>query len=737
MKIFFLVFALVIAHLISAAPPPAKPRQPKLDSVQSNVKPHKGKAGSNSGGNINKTNVILDKYQRINMNHLFKVKDFMSYDMNQNLLPRVVMLPISESFYETAITYCQEKKNLASSLSSAPGPAGATSSSFSSHFPYIHEHSHDILFYHWLMNHYEKTIVVKQIGKDNNSIALIPLSSSYRLPSSSSSSTVSSSAPSSSVQVPGFSDPQQESDLFFVPTAVKDYREQTISYWKSLDAEIERLSLFDYNSHLFDARKKKASNKQKTNKPKKPAVKKPTGVSDKPDSLSNGKNVEDIIPLPASTMEQQLEKEGTELEPEEEEETEEEANKDSLFHSLLSNGKNDNDTDNVEYESEMDKMKMKSQDKRQERRNLRETKGLKGKVIPLNIPESNKINGSDKELSSTALKSFLTSFVSTVSPHTAAASSTSSLSSASSSSLSPYLRSIDHLNTEDLQSRSISNSLNFNLEKTFLAASYLDQTKNLQYLYHFIRNIRDIHYLRVDNELTPNGRDIYIPYHISRMRYQILTNINASLSLYSKIQKKVFFNSLHHTINHYELYKKRKYFFMVACREPPGNGEGTRHYRTKVYESLKGLYPNTLVANTMTNYQFDYAMFNSDFCFILPGDTSSTSKLYKAIYANCIPVIFISFSSQLPFSSFLEWKKFSILINKDIIKNSKKFFSFIDWLDQLRNYHIEKLFLLKKNIFLISEFFDYDKYDYPSVYHLTLMELQLIVNKDSSLLSYV
>jgi hypothetical protein len=717
---FLLFFLFLFVCLINATSPSAKVRQSKPDAAQLGAKPHKAKPKDN------KPNASADKHQRINLNHLFKVKDFMSYESNGNLLPRVVMLPISESFYQTAIRYCQEKKNIASLPSVTTASVGVPSSSFSSRFPYIHEHSHDILFYHWLMNYYEKTIIVKQIGKENNSIALVPLSPSYYLPSTSAIPSTSTSP--LFTQVPDFSDPQQETDLFFVPTAVKDYREQTFSYWKSLDAEIERLSLFDYSSHLFDVRRKKEK-KLKPNKQKKPgsgaAPKKPSAVK----NIKNGATT--------TTTEQQLQMEGTELELEEEDQAEEEQDeiKDSLFYSIFANGKNANDTDNVEYESEMDKMKVNSPDKSYSRRRLRE----KGKQVALDIPETNKINGNDKELSSTALHSFLTSFVSTATPFTTGSSVSSSLSSTSVASVaaSPYLRSIDHLNTSELLSRSIGSSLNVNLEKIFLAASYLDQTKHLQYLYHFLRNVRDIHYLRVDNELTPNGRDLYIPYHISRMRYQILTNINASLSLYTKMQKKVFSNSLHHTINHYELYKKRKYFFMVACREPPGNGEGTRRYRSKVYESLKGVYPNTLVAKSMTNYQFDYAMFNSDFCFILPGDTSSTSKLYKAIYANCIPVIFVAFSSQLPFSHFIEWKKFAILINKDIIKNSKKFLEFIDWLETLRNNHIEKLYSLKKNVFLISEFFDYEKYDYPSVYHLTLMELQLAVNKDVSLLSYV
>jgi hypothetical protein len=527
-----------------------------------------------------------DKERQIksHQNSFFTTPEFTDETTNVKLLPKVLILPVNTTFYQAAIDYANSLKD---------------GKKFS--FP-LHEHSHDILFYTWLVNEYKKTYQLRLNAK----------ASSYDvLP------TVETSKSSKSSL-------DKETWLFFVPTSVKDYREQTLVYWKTLDIEIERIVLQQLNPKLFSS--------QIRNKPNQAPLKSIEKVFNA-SNANQGK--EDEV----------NDKSGTET---------------PLFRNV--EDKKDNDTE--EFESEMDRIRFGRRDSGSQRRR--------------HLLASNETNSS--------------------------------------------------------ASNNGNNNLDFILENSFLAASYLDQTKPLQYLNHFTRNVRDLRFLRVDNELTPNGRDVFIPYHVSRIKYQALTGINTTLNTDPRTRPMIYRNTIHHTINHFQLFKSRKYFFMAACREPPGGGENTRRYRSVVFDQLKD-FPGALVSKSMTNYQFDYGMLNADFCFILPGDTSSTSKLYKAIYSNCIPVIFLSYPSQLPFHHFVDWKKFTIIVYKDVIRNSEKLFAFIEYLRNIRE-NRERLHYMKKGIFLMSEFFDYEKYDYPSVYHLTLMELQYSTKKESSLLSF-
>eukprot|EP01039_Chlorochromonas_danica_P008668 gene8668-biopygen4394 len=118
--------------------------------------------------------------------------------------------------------------------------------------------------------------------------------------------------------------------------------------------------------------------------------------------------------------------------------------------------------------------------------------------------------------------------------------------------------------------------------------------------------------------LTPNGRDVFIPY---------LTKPPAR------------FNDL---MSNDDLLGRRKYVLMAPLRECPGLGEVRRLFRTRLYSHLKSLHlEKALISNNMTSVEFDEGMENSLFCLILPGDTPGTAKVYKAIFRGCIPVIFL------------------------------------------------------------------------------------------------
>jgi hypothetical protein len=232
----------------------------------------------------------------------------------------------------------------------------------------------------------------------------------------------------------------------------------------------------------------------------------------------------------------------------------------------------------------------------------------------------------------------------------------------------------------------------FKLDKTFMSASF--PVMHIQYPHPNNRNFLDIRLLRSDPEYTTNGRDIFIPYIENRHFW--------SAKLTSHVGTNTFFIS-------------------GACRESTGTLENNRLWRTKVYKQWKDT-PNTIIKIKMSSAEFDKSLVESDFCLIIPGDTSSTAKLYKSIFAGCIPVIFVSFRAQLPFSHYLDWSKFSVVVVKDVIHSKIAMKELLLHLENIRSNHAI-IMEMKKNVREAASLFDYTRTTWPSVYHLTLLEL--------------
>jgi hypothetical protein len=236
--------------------------------------------------------------------------------------------------------------------------------------------------------------------------------------------------------------------------------------------------------------------------------------------------------------------------------------------------------------------------------------------------------------------------------------------------------------------------IGFQMDKVFAAFTFPLYTLEIGDLRPEVRNILDMRFIRVDEEFPSNGRDIYVPYIEPRSHWSI--------------------RALH-------VGTRRKYFISAACREPPGHLDSVRLWRTKVFKEWSQT-PESLIVTDMNAIEFDNAYLDSDFCVIIPGDSTSTQKLYKAIFAGCIPVVFVSFKEQLPFIHFIDWSQFSIVIAKDIINSPTDMAELLNYLHNIRNTpHVLANF--KQAVELVSPLFDFAKSDWPSVYHFTLLEL--------------
>jgi len=84
--------------------------------------------------------------------------------------------------------------------------------------------------------------------------------------------------------------------------------------------------------------------------------------------------------------------------------------------------------------------------------------------------------------------------------------------------------------------------------------------------------------------------------------------------------------------------------------------------------------------------------------------------------------VFTTCYEQLPFSRFIDWKKFSILSKREVLNFNNATKTLIDRIISIRNNNT-LLMEYKQNLLDVSILFNWDNYQWPSVYHFILLEL--------------
>jgi hypothetical protein len=243
---------------------------------------------------------------------------------------------------------------------------------------------------------------------------------------------------------------------------------------------------------------------------------------------------------------------------------------------------------------------------------------------------------------------------------------------------------------------SFSSFTGFQMDKVFFATTA--PILHISYPTKKTRYLMDIRMLRVDAEFTTNGRDVFVPYIEPRGNWKERINVLQS-----------------------------RLFLVATCREAVAQFDTQRLYRSKLCRHWQNV-TNSVVSANLSYSEFNDYYSNSDFCVILPGDTTSTAKLYKSIFAGCIPVIFASFREQLPFVHFLDWSKFAVVVAKDIINSKTEMENLLLHLEAIRS-NKNLLADYKQAVLDVAPLFDYTKSDWPSVYHLTLLEMNYATSK--------
>lgn len=232
----------------------------------------------------------------------------------------------------------------------------------------------------------------------------------------------------------------------------------------------------------------------------------------------------------------------------------------------------------------------------------------------------------------------------------------------------------------------------FVLDKAFMVALYATNYPNnparTQLPNEKFRTLYDLRYLRFDNYQTVNARDVYMPYTSTKVSWATDLRTNS---------------------------------YLYQCK----NDKATNtQWHKRACQAIKKTFPTAKELEDPSFSNHTEAWLGSDFCFIFPENTPSSPHLFKAIAEGCIPVFFSAFKDQLPFIRFIDWTKFSIIVLKDIVFDEEAMSDFGLYMNTIAN-DKEILREYKKNLELAKVLFDYSRTEWPSLYHLTLMELKV------------
>jgi hypothetical protein len=242
----------------------------------------------------------------------------------------------------------------------------------------------------------------------------------------------------------------------------------------------------------------------------------------------------------------------------------------------------------------------------------------------------------------------------------------------------------------------------FSLDNSFVVSTNIFRAPYPHIL--FDRNLQDIRFLRLDQIYPVNGREIFVPYAIDARKFPpkpVLLHHNGSSSPTAFVEK--------------------KYFIFAPCNEAPDEGHNRiRNWKPRAFPLLKNVEDSVIVKNQTSH--FNFVMKNSVFCLIFPGDTPSTSKIYKSIFSGCIPVVFVAHMAQLPFHTVLNWFTFSVVVIREVIHSQEEMDKVIHRLRILREdkTHLQHL---RENLAVVSDVFNYSRIDFPNPFDFTIITM--------------
>jgi len=221
-------------------------------------------------------------------------------------------------------------------------------------------------------------------------------------------------------------------------------------------------------------------------------------------------------------------------------------------------------------------------------------------------------------------------------------------------------------------------------------------------LFHRMTQLMHMQWLRVDKDVPFASREVVVPYVV-----------NASLVPLSL--------------------EPRMHLLFVASRKSPGVGwtwtvGSSRHgVHVRRSQSMRKIshqmleYPNVVGGDNLTSSAFDTFAATSEFCLVVPGDTTSTSRLSKFIFAGCVPVVVTPSPTLLPFSNILNWSSFCVLADtSELVTNQSRAALYQRILEVRDKERLRMRGVLRD----VRRLLDWSIGAFPSVFHLTLLELK-------------
>jgi hypothetical protein len=219
-----------------------------------------------------------------------------------------------------------------------------------------------------------------------------------------------------------------------------------------------------------------------------------------------------------------------------------------------------------------------------------------------------------------------------------------------------------------------------------------------------MRTLLDIRWLRVDGEKSINSRQLMVPYVVAQPQVP------------SSVRK----------------YESRRHLLFVAAKVSNAFSSGMeeRNWRAQSarFFSINGTVGRaphhrvTLLDHQLTQEEFSNYTWKSHFCLLIPGDTGSSARLYKYMFSGCIPVVLMSSPELLPFNRFVNWTAFSVVRDVSILYSLARMRQLVAHLRSIAA-EIHGLRRMRDNLARACELFDWRREQFPSPYHLALLDL--------------
>ena len=121
-----------------------------------------------------------------------------------------------------------------------------------------------------------------------------------------------------------------------------------------------------------------------------------------------------------------------------------------------------------------------------------------------------------------------------------------------------------------------------------------------------------------------------------------------------------------------------------------------------------------IIETNNNNYSYEYLLNNSYFGLVVEGDLPWSYRLTETINSGCIPVIIKDKMKSLPFQQYIDYSKFSIIIEKEYIQDIKKKLNeiskekIIKYLNELKYVNENYFISLKIQMKSVEKFLEYN-----------------------------